>query len=395
MSELKNNMSNTGLQQYTATTFAGLEEVLAAELESLGAEEIEIAKRAVSFKGNAELMYVANLQCRLALNILVHHSTFTAKSDTELYNEVKKINWEDFLDVNMTFAIDATVNNSTINHTKYAALKAKDAIADQFREKNGARPNVDTEQPDLRIYLHINGDTCRLFFNSSGTSLHYRNYRTDTGFAPLNEVLAAGLIRLSGWDAQKPLLDFMCGSGTILIEAGLMAKNIPAGFFRKRFGFETWIDFDKVMWDKVWSEAKSNIKEKMPCKIFGCDNDYESISNTKANLHNAGLEGDVRIVCESFENAHAKLKLENEAGVIVSNPPYDKRLVTNDDVEFHKKIGDVLKLQYGGWQAYIFTGNMEAAKFIGLRPSRRMHLFNGKIECRLLKFDLWAKKAAE
>ena len=391
----KNKAAEREVFQYTATTFSGLENVLADELAQLGGTDIEIAKRAVSFKGDQRLMYNANLNCRTALSILLHHKSFEAGSDAQLYAEIKKIDWSEFLDVNMTFAIDATVSESQINHTKYAALKAKDAIADWFREKENQRPSVDTEQPDLRIYLHINNNMCRLFFNSSGTSLHYRNYRTATGYAPLNEVMAAGLIKLSEWDCTIPFMDFMCGSGTLLIEAAMLAKKIPPGFFRKRFGFETWMEFDKKLWDDVWEESKSKMLETSPVPIVGCDNDYDSIRHCKTNFLNAGLIADIKVICESFENAKSRLLPDAEKGIIISNPPYDKRLATDDDITFHKQIGDVMKQQFGGWQAYIFTGNMEAAKFIGLRPSRRMHLFNGKIECRLLKFDLWKKEARQ
>lgn len=374
-----------------AKTFFGAEEILAGELKNLGAENIQPGTRAVEFTGDKALMYKANLWCRTALRILKPAHFFPAGSEQELYDEVKKINWEQYLDVKSTFAIDAVVNYSNLSHTMYIAQKAKDAIADQFREKFNERPSVSLEDPDLRINIHIYKNQATLSFDSSGGSLHKRGYRDDTNEAPLNEALAAGLIMLSGWDRQSNFVDFMCGSGTILIEAALMAKHIPPNIFRDSFAFEKWKDFDKDLWRQTITDAKSAEIKATGFTITGIDRSVQTLNIAKQNIINAGV-GDL---VEMHQIPFGIYTPHPGPGTVIINPPYGERLVEDNIQELYKNIGDYLKKKYEGYQAWVLTSNREAAKCIGLHASRKIQLYNGALECRFLKFELYSgsKKA--
>jgi len=366
-----------------AKTLFGLEQILADELKSIGADDIELLKRAVSFTGDKEIMYRANYCCRTALRVLKPIAKFKVNSADELYNNVKRINWPQYLDLNGTFAIDETVGSSVFLHTKFVALKAKDAIADRFRMKFGKRPSVDVKNPDLRINIHIYKDDCTISIDSSGDPLYKRGYRILTDKAPINEILAAGMILLSGWEKDCNFIDPMCGSGTILIEAAMIANNIPPGIFRS-FGFEKWNDFDKKLWDKIVRETDAQ-KCDFKFEIVGSDRSYKAIEIARQNLKAANLQNHIIL----FHNSIEKQTPPKAKGIMITNPPYGERMEVNDQIELYKKIGDSLKKNYAGYSAWLISSDFTALKNIGLRPSRKIALFNGQLECRYLRFDIY------
>jgi putative N6-adenine-specific DNA methylase len=369
-----------------AKTFAGCEEILQQELESIGATDTRILTRAVEFEADNAIMYKANLHCRTALRILKPMFRFEAADEEMLYREVQKINWSDYFSLEQTFAINATLNQSNLTHSLYVALKTKDAIVDQFRDNTGDRPNVDIDNPDFRIHLHIYENQCTLSFDSSGDSLHKRGYRDYTNIAPINEALAAALVLLSGWDRKMALADFMCGSGTILIEAALIALNIAPNKFKTSFGFQHWKDYDAQLWKQIFDAA---IAAELPAgdlRLYGSDISIRVLEKAEQNIEQAGLKGVIRLKKMSFEN----FEVPEETGMLICNPPYGQRIAPDDILSMYKSIGDTMKQNLKGWTCWIFTGNLEVAKFIGLRPSRKIHLFNGPIECRFLKFDIYA-----
>jgi putative N6-adenine-specific DNA methylase len=370
-----------------AKTSFGFEDILAEELKNLGATKIEKLTRAVSFEGDAELMYKVNLWSRVALRILKPIRQFKAAGETQLYNEIKKIDWSQYMSADDTLAIDAVVNNSQLTHSLYVALKSKDAIVDQFRDNTGKRPNVDLNKPTLRVHVHIYEDEAEVSLDSSGESLHIRGYRAQHGEAPLNEALAAGMIIVSGWDKQSPFTDLMCGSGTLVIEAAMLARNIPPSILRKEFAFQRWKDYDQVLWNKIVEEAKAGVKEKVNAPITGIDKSYHVLDIAKQNAIQAGVSDDIDFRSQPFEDYTPK----SEPGTIITNPPYGGRITDSEQDLFllYEKIGASLKHRFSGWTAWIFTANREAANHIGLKPSRRIPLYNGPLECRLLKYEMY------
>jgi putative N6-adenine-specific DNA methylase len=366
-------------------TSFGLEDVLLEELNALGASNAEKGVRVVTVEGDQAMMYRINLCSRVALRVLMPVKKFRAADEHMLYNEIKKIDWSRYMDVDDTLAVDAVVNKSVMTHSLYIALKTKDAIVDQFREKTGRRPNVDLARPSLRIHLHIGGEEAEVSLDSSGDSLHKRGYRMQTGDAPINEALAAGLILLSGWNKQSPFLDFMCGSGTLVIEAAMMALNVAPGSLRKEFGFQRWKDFDANAWDAVKKEAESAVKTEIDFPVTGTDISPQMIRNAKENATAAGILKHVNFQQQSFESFVPGAV----PGTILINPPYGGRITSGDLMQLYKSMGDQFKKKYAGWKALVFTANMEAGKNIGLKPSRKIPLFNGKLECRLLKFEMY------
>jgi putative N6-adenine-specific DNA methylase len=372
-------------QEFVATTFSGLEGILAEELDALGAQDTAIGLRAVTFKGDIELMYKANLWCRTALRILVPVKSFPAKDEHELYKEVQKIDWSEYMTVQDTFSIDAGVSTSTINHSKYAALKTKDAIVDQFRDRFNERPSVDVVHPTLRLNVRIARDNCSLSLDSSGEILYKRGYRDTVNVAPLNEVLAAGMILLSGWNKKSNFVDFMCGSGTLLAEAGLIARNIPPGIFRNEFGFERWKNFDSGLWERVLDEAASKKISQLDFKIIGNDIEPRAIRVARQNIEQAGLGKVVEFSSKPFQD----LIPPEGGGIALVNPPYGERIQPEDINKMYKEIGDALKQKFSGYDAWILTSNLEAAKHIGLRPTRKIALFNAALECKFLKFSIY------
>ncbi len=375
-----------------ATTFHGLEDVLANELLKLGARDIVPFKRGVAFTGDKGFLYKANLCLRTALKILVPIYSFKASHENELYEGIKRFDWSQYLTPESTIAIDSTVNSDFFNHTLYVSQKTKDAICDQFVDKVNKRPNVDLEKPDLRIYVHIFKDQVNVSVDSSGDTLYKRGYRVDIDTAPIKEVLAAGIVLLSGWQPHLPLYDGMCGSGTLGIEAALYANNIPPGVFREEFGFMRWNDFDKELFDKIYESCINKIKEDTPY-ILSSDIDLKPLEIAKRNGAAAKVDDVIQYKHISFFD----LKPNKPHGTILLNPPYDERMKIEDTNAFYKKIGDKLKQDFGGWNCWLITSNMEAIKHIGLHPSKKITLFNAALECKLLKYEMYSgsKKASK
>lgn len=375
--------TTSGKFDMVAKTFRGLEQVLASEIKVIGAENVNTGTRVIYFRGDKEVLYRANFQVRTALRIMRPFYRFRAKNENELYKGAYNFDWSSVLDNSKTFAIDGVLNSPYFNHSRYIALKVKDAVADQFRKETGKRPCVDRENPDIRINLHISDDQCTLLLDSSGESLHKRGYRTEAGSAPLNEVLAAGMIMLSGWDRKSPFVDPMCGSGTIPIEAAMMAHNIPPGIYRKQFAFEKWPDFDDALFRRIYNEEQPD--PDLSPRITGSDISPRAIAIAKANARNAFLKNKIDFRISSVED----MMPPGEGGFLITNPPYGERMNKENIEAFHSVIGDSLKKNFTGYTAWVLTGNMEALKFIGLRAERKIILFNGPLECRFVKYSIY------
>ena len=370
-----------------AKTIFGLEETLAGELLRLGAKDVEIHNRAVSFVGDKGFMYKANLNARTALRILVPVETITVTNEKSLYEGIQSIDWEKYMDVTDTLAIDSVVNSDLFTHSQYVSQKAKDAIVDQFRAKHGERPSVDLDKPTIRINLHIFKDVCTVSLDSSGESLHKRGYRDKTNLAPINEVLAAGLVMLSGWDKRTNFIDPMCGSGTIVIEAALYANNIPAGYFREDFGFMRWhkfMPFDEELWDTIFDAAVNKITNHEQV-IIGGELSPNVAKKAKENVKLAKVDDIVTI-----RNCDMKdFEVPPGRGVVIINPPYGERMVKDNIEELYKMMGDTFKQKFAGYNCWILSSNMDAFKHVGLRPTRKRALFNGQLECRFMKFEIY------
>jgi putative N6-adenine-specific DNA methylase len=375
-----------------ATTFHGLEDVLVNELMKLGARDIVPFKRGVSFTGDKGFMYKANLCLRTALKVLVPIYSFTANNEHELYEKMKEYEWEELLNTDDTLAINATVNSDEFNHSLYVSQKTKDAICDRFVDKFDVRPNVDLDRPTVRIYVHIFRNQVNVSLDSSGDSLFKRGYRVDIDTAPMKEVLAAGMVLLSNWQPHLPLIDGMCGSGTLGIEAALFANNIPPGVFREEFGFMKWHDYDKELWDTIYESTINRIKDDMP-NIISSDIDIVPLEMAKRNGAVAKVDDVIQYEHISFFD----IMPTKPHGTILLNPPYDERIKMEDTNAFYKQIGDKLKKDFGGWTCWIISSNMEAIKSIGLHPSKKMTLFNASLECKLLKYEMYSgsKKASK
>ena len=365
-----------------AKTMFGLEEILAEELRKLGAQNVKPMNRAVSFKGDTGFMYKANLNLRTALRILKPIAHFQAHDEKELYKKLCEIDWTEIFDLDATFATHATTHSEVFTHSKYASLVMKDAIADTFRNKFDKRPNVAPEMPAVSVNLHIAKHTCTVSLDSSGDSLHKRGYKSDVVTAPMNEVLAAGLILLSDWNRISDFYDPMCGSGTLLIEAALIAYNIPVNIFRERFGFEGWKDFDEELW-KMIKEVSLEKETHYDGKITGSDNFQKAVRISRENIENALLFDNIKVKTENFFDTTI------EAGTFVLfNPPYGARIPIEVD-EFYEKIGDTLKHNYKGCLIWLISSDIENMKFIGLRPSKKIKVMNGKLECSFRKFEVY------
>ncbi len=373
-----------------AKTMFGFEEILAKELRNLGATNIQEGIRSVSFEGDTGFMYKANLCLRTAIKIVKPVHSFLVRDENDLYKKIYAMDWSQYLTTDTTFAIDATVNSDNFSHSLYVSQKTKDAIVDKFRDTEGRRPDVDIKFPDLRINIHIQKDRCNVALDSSGRSLHQRGYRTATNIAPINEVLAAGLLLLSGWDGQCDFLDPMCGSGTFLTEAAMIACNIPANINRKEFAFEKWNDFDEDLFEKIVDSSLSKTRE-FHYKIVGYDKAPSAVRKSQDNVENANLSEYISIERKNFFETN---KFTENHLHIVFNPPYGERL--NIEMEdFYSSVGDTLKRNYPGTDAWFITSNLEALKFVGLRPSRKIKVFNSHLESRLVKYVMYegSKKA--
>ncbi len=367
-----------------AKTFFGFEEILAKELQLLGAQEVEQGIRMVSFKGDKGFMYKANLALRTALKILKPVYHFRATSEDMLYRGIMSMDWSKYMNSNQTFVIDTTVHSDHFRHSQFVSQKCKDAIVDQFRNKFGQRPSIDKDYPDLRLNIHIDKDQVSVSLDTSGASLHQRGYKTATNIAPINEVLAAGMLLLSGWDGRSDFLDPMCGSGTILAEAAMIACNIPANINRREFAFEKWNDWDNDLFDKIVDSLLSKVRE-FHYTIKGYDKAPSAVLKSKDNIRNANLEEYITVQERNFFDTQ---KETSGPLHVLFNPPYGERL----DIEmerFYREIGDTLKQNYPGTQAWFITANLEALKFVGLKPSRKIKLFNGSLEARLVKYEMY------
>ncbi len=366
-----------------AKTFQGLEEVLAKELVELGADQVEIITRGVRFFGDKELMYKANFRCRTALRILkpIHH--FTASDADEVYNIIKSMDWSEYLDTKKTFAIDAVVHSENFKHSKFLAYKAKDAIADHFMEKYNERPSVRIKNPDVQLNIHVSQDSCTLSLDSSGEPLFMRGYKVEQTEAPINEVLAAGMLKLAGWDGQTDFMDPMCGSGTIAIEAALMALNIAPGIYRKGFAFEKWPDFDKELLEDMYNDESQ--EREFTHKIYASDISSAALRIATENVKSAGLTKYIELKHQPFQGCE---RPENET-MLMFNPPYGERLKPIDMETLYEEIGAKLKRDFTDMSAWIITVPCEMTDRIGLRPSVKYQLLNGAIECEFRKYEMF------
>ncbi len=375
----------SGNSRFVAKTLFGLEQVLAAELRALSAQDVTVQNRAVTFAGDAELMYKANLHLRTAMRILQPVRTFRVWDDKQLYHKVQQVDWSEFLSSSDTLAVDCFANSRNFPHSQFAARRVKDAIVDQFKSQRGSRPSVDVISPTLRINLHIHEQTCTLSLDSSGESLHKRGYRLGRTQAPLSEVLAAGLILHSGWDAQSHFIDPMCGSGTIAIEATLLACNIAPGLLRQEFGFQRWKDYDAGLMTKLRDEAAGQQRDPV-CKVLASDRSKPAVRTACENIERARLDDCVKISTQSFEEK----KPPDAPGVLVMNPPYGERIKQDDLIPFYQMIGDRLKQAYSGYDAWILSGSKDGLKNVGLRPSKKMTLYNGPLECKFHRYQMYS-----
>lgn len=377
---------------FLAKTFYGFEPLLEKELRKLGAKNIQSINRAVSFEGDLGFLYKANLSLRTALRILMPIGRFPVKNQTDLYRAIDRIDWSKWFSAEQSFIIDVTLFSDHFNHSLFVAQKAKDAIVDQFSKREGKRPSVTTENPDIRLQLHLQGDQLTISLDSSGNSLHQRGYRIETNIAPINEVLAAGMLLHSGWEGKTYFYDPMCGSGTLAIEAAMIACNIPPSLNRTTFSFMNWKNFDAELFEVIRNSCLSKVKE-FRGHIYASDKAPSAVRKAQENIENAGLEEYISIVRSDFFFADRPSEVPLH---IVFNPPYGERLPIDADV-FYGKIGDTLKKEYQGCEAWFITANIEALKSVGLRPSRKIKMFNGKLESRLVNYELYegSRKASK
>lgn len=369
-----------------AKTFMGLEPVLAKELTQLGANEVQIGRRMVSFMGDKEMMYRANFQLHTAIRILKPIKHFKAMSADDVYREVQKIDWSEYIGLDKTFAVDSVVFSEEFRHSKFVAYKVKDAIVDQFREKTGKRPNISVANPDIRLNIHIAEDKCTLSLDSSGESLHRRGYRQESVEAPLNEVLAAGMILMTGWQGETDFIDPMCGSGTLLVEAALIAHNMAPGLFRKEYAFEKWPDFDSDLFDRIYNDDSS--EREFTHHIYGYDVDIKAVNTARLNVRAAGLLNDITVEEADFKN----FTQPKEKSIIVTNPPYGERISTPDLLGTYKMIGERLKHQFLNNDAWILSYREECFDQIGLKPSIKIPVYNGSLECEFRKYQIFDGK---
>jgi putative N6-adenine-specific DNA methylase len=400
--EYANNFAKKTLLML-AKTFKGLEEVLARELTELGANDVQIERRAVRFSGDKTLLYRTNLCLRTASRILVPITTFSLqksavrhqKPEDWLYEQVKAIDWSRYMTVDSSFAIDATVYSETFRNSRFVTYRVKDAIADYWMEKTNKRPNVRVTAPDLYINVHIAAEQVTVSLDSSGESLHKRGYRVANTEAPINEALAAGMLLMADWHGQSDFYDPMCGSGTLLIEAALIARNIAPGIFRKSFAFEKWPDFDADLWSEIYNDDSQ--ERDFTHKIYGSDASFYAIQQAAKNVKAAGVQKDIELKQIRIEELKAitndQSPITNSSPLVMINPPYGERLASNKDMELlYGKIGSTLKHQFTGATAWIISSNDAAMKCIGLKPSKKYRLLNGELDCQFNKYELFAGK---
>ena len=373
--------------QMLAKTFKGLEEVLAKELVELGANNVQIERRAVSFTGDKRMLYMANFCLRTASRILVPIAQFKAKHTDDIYEQVKQIDWSEYMTTKMTFQIDATVYSDHFRHSQFVTYRVKDAIVDWWMERGGVRPSVKLTNPDLYLNVHIGGDIVTVSLDSSGESLHKRGYRVANTQAPINEALAAGMLLLAGWQGQGDFYDPMCGSGTLLIEAALIARNIAPGIYRKGFAFEKWANFDADLFEDVYSDDSR--EREFTHKIYGSDAGFYAMQTAMKNVESAGLQRDIEVKQIRVQELRLADK-DTDGALVMINPPYGERLAQDKDVmNLYKDMGTALKHQFSGATAWIISSNDEALKCIGLRPAKRVRLVNGDLDCWFNQYVLF------
>ncbi|MCC5628069.1 THUMP domain-containing protein [Nostoc sphaeroides CHAB 2801] len=374
------------MNQYFATVARGLETLAAQELEQLGAHSVEPGFCGVAFEGDRTLLYRVNLWARLPFRILVNIHEFPCLDAKDLYRGIQTIDWQNYLTPDMTLAVNTTGKNNNLNHTHFTSLQIKNAIVDQQKENLGERSNVELHEPDVRVNVHIERDSCTVKLDSSGNSLHRRGYRPAVGAAPLKESLAAALIQLSGWQTNQMFYDPLCGSGTLPLEASLKALNIAPGLFRESFGFENWLDFDLALLEKLLQEAKDSQLDTLPAPIWGSDRDENIIEQAINNAQNCGVDNHVWF----SQMELADIVAPADSGVLFCNPPYGERLGRDSDLgAFYKLLGDVLKQRFKGWTAFVLSGNKELSQSIGLKSSQRIAVYNGTLPCQLMKYELY------
>lgn len=392
MNKLIYDYSHSGDFEMKVTTFFGLEEVLAKELLHLGGKDITEFKRGVSVVGDMGFLYKANLCLHTALKIVIPIIKFEANNEQEFYDNIKKIEWENFISVKDSIMIESVLNSELFTHSLFACQKAKDAIVDRFREKTGIRPDVDLINPAFKLYIHVYKNEVTINLDSSGDPLYKRGYRSDINEAPMKEVLAAGLVKLSGWERHLELIDGMCGAGTIAIEAALWANNIPPGYYRSNFTFMKWRNYDEKLYETIYESAINKIKNDK-VDIIANDIDEPTVKKAITNTKNAKVDDAVTCINQSFFDIMPK----RPNGVVILNPPYGERMEVPEIEKLYKEIGSKLKKDFQSYNAWIITSSPEAIKSIGLRPSRKIHVYNGSLECRFLKFELYggSKKASK
>lgn len=369
-----------------AKTFMGLEQVLAQELTQLGANNVQIGRRMVSFTGNKEMMYRANFQLHTAIRVLKPIAHFKAKSAEDMYEEVKKLDWSKYIQKGKTFSVDSVVYSEEFTNSRFVTYKVKDAIVDQFREKTGDRPNISVSNPDIRLNIHIAEDDATLSLDSSGESLHRRGYRQESVEAPLNEVLAAGMILMTGWRGETDFIDPMCGSGTLPIEAALIARNISPGVFRKEFAFEKWPDFDQELFDSIYNDDSA--EREFTHHIYGYDIEMKSVNTARRNVAAAGFSRIITIENKDFKD----FTQPEEKSIIVMNPPYGERISTPNLLGTYKMIGERLKHQFKGNEAWVLSYREECFREIGLKPSIKIPVYNGSLECEFRRYQMFDGK---
>lgn len=378
-------------QLYVAKTFAGLEPLLAKELSDLGAREVTMLRRAVSFSGDLQTLYRANIWCRTALSILRQLHKFSFENKEDFYEQMRKVDWPSLFDKDKTILVVPVAHGSDLFiNTMYLAQLSKDAIADAFMEKYNSRPNVDTSGADIRINVHVLGNQCTVSLDSSGEALFKRGYRRASGPAPINEILAAGLIMLSEWDLTSPFVDPMCGSGTFSIEAALMSSNTAPAAGRKMFGFMQWPDFDAELLENERADARSK-ERKVQADIMASDNMGFMLDHARQNIMHAGFMGSIRVQKNDF----FRFRPPFEKGWVLLNPPYGKRMAHRDIIQLHRDIGEALKHRYTGFRAGIISSETEAMKAVGLRPDRKIQVYNGPLQCVFNVYDLFRGKLRE
>jgi len=374
------------MERYFATVARGLEAVATEELRNLGATEPQPGFCGVAFAGDRELLYRMNLWARLPFRILVQVADFPCRDADDLYAGIQKIDWEAYLRPELTLAVTATGKTQQLNHTHFTALQVKNAIVDQQRDRLHRRSDVDTQDPDVQVNVHLHRDRATVSLDSSGSSLHRRGYRPAMGTAPLKESLAAALVYLSGWQPQQAFCDPLCGSGTLPIEAALIGLNRAPGLFRDRFGFETWPDFDAPLWQRLREQAQAGQKESLAAPIVGCDRDRDVIAQAETNAQNSQVAAQITLQTSDLATVEAPA----DSGILLCNPPYGERLGRDEDLgAFYRLLGDVLKQRFKGWTAFVLSGNKSLARSIGLKSSQRIPVWNGNLPCQLMKYELY------